>query len=57
MDALAPKVIVTVPTAEGNLDKMIHYSNDCFDKCAARDQQDHVKLMRQRLKDQVDHQP
>lgn len=49
-----PRVIVTVPTAEGNLDKRIHYSNDCFDKLAARDQVYHARLMRERARHRGD---
>ena len=44
-----PAVIVTVPTEEGNLDKMIHYSSECFDSLVVRDQQEHIKTMKQRV--------
>ncbi|XP_067937704.1 monocarboxylate transporter 7-like [Watersipora subatra] len=46
---LSPKVIVTVPTAEGNIDKLIHYSNENFDHLAAKDQVEHNKRMRERI--------
>jgi len=53
MDSLdSPKVIVTVPTAEGNLDKMIHYSNERFNDLAVKDQVEHARRMRQRIKEQ-----
>ena len=48
---LSPKVIVTVPTAEGNIDKMIHYSNENFDNLAAKDNMEHYRRMKQRIAD------
>ena len=50
---LAPKVLVTVPTAEGNFDKLIHYSNERFDNLAIKDQIEHSKKMKQRLMENV----
>jgi len=46
-------VIVTVPTAEGNFDKLIHYSNERFDKLAAKDQQEHNRRMRERVRESI----
>lgn len=46
---LSPKVIVTVPTAEGNFDKLLHYSNERFDNLAVKDQIEHSKKMKQRM--------
>ena len=48
---LSPKVIVTVPTAEGNIDKLIHYSNENFDNLTAKDQIEHTKMMKKRIAD------
>ena len=50
---LAPKVLVTVPTAEGNFDKLIHYSNERFDNLTIKDQIEHSKKMKQRLMENV----
>lgn len=49
VNGIPPKVIVTVPTADGKLDKLIHISSEKFDNLAVRDQAEHSKLMKQRI--------